>query len=101
MNVETHGQTPTATKANPMKQIEPHDHHIFYKREEERDRAEAIHFDKITCEEFERGRDYWWQYQKLNGYAFRPNEQGLKILSRNLDLNISHLRKHINKFLEA
>lgn len=25
-----------------MKQIEPHDHHLFYEREEQRDRAEEL-----------------------------------------------------------
>ena len=50
---------------------------------------------------FELGRSYWLQYQKLNGYSFRPNEKGLNSLSRNLDLNIPHLRKCINTFLEA
>jgi hypothetical protein len=50
---------------------------------------------------FAQGRDYWWQYTKLNGYAFEPNGEGLKKLSRNLDLNIPHLRKCINAFLEA
>lgn len=47
------------------------------------------------------GRDYWQQYVMLNGYAFRPTEDGLKKLSRNLDLNVPHLRKCINAYLEA
>jgi hypothetical protein len=47
------------------------------------------------------GKDYWQQYVNLNGYAFSPTETGLKKLSRNLDLNIPHLRKCINAYLSA
>lgn len=47
------------------------------------------------------GRDYWQQYVNLTGYAFRPSEEGLKKLSRNLDLNVSHLRKCISAYLNA
>jgi len=50
---------------------------------------------------FELGRSYWMQYIRLNGYAFEPTNTGLSVLSRNLDVNISHLRRHINLFLEA
>lgn len=55
----------------------------------------------IRRKQFVEGRDYWYQYQSINGYAFRPTEEGLRKLSRNLDLNIPHLRKCINIFLEA
>ena len=47
------------------------------------------------------GGDYWHEYVRLNGYAFRPSEEGLKRLSRDLDLNIPYLRKLINLYLEA
>lgn len=47
------------------------------------------------------GRDYWQQYVTVNGYAFSPTEDGLKKLSRNLDLNVPHLRKCINAYLSA
>lgn len=47
------------------------------------------------------GRDYWQQYVTVNGYAFRPTEAGLEKLSRNLDLNVPHLRKCITAYLEA
>lgn len=47
------------------------------------------------------GRDYWLQYVSINGYSFSPKEDGLKKLSRNLDLNIPHLRKCINAYLSA
>ena len=50
---------------------------------------------------FYEGRDYWQQYVFLNGYAFRPSDDGLKKLSRNLDLNIPYLKKLINIYLEA
>lgn len=46
------------------------------------------------------GRDYWHQYVRLNGYAFEPNLAGLRVLSRNLDLNIPHLRQCITLYLE-
>jgi hypothetical protein len=46
------------------------------------------------------GRDYWQQYVSINGYAFEPNEAGLKKLSKNLDLNRPYLRKCINAYLE-
>ena len=52
-------------------------------------------------EKFSEGRDLWLQYEKINGYAFEPTTEGLKKLSRNLDLNIPYLRKMINFFLEA
>lgn len=29
-----------------MKQVEPHDHHIFYEREAERDKAEQKHYEE-------------------------------------------------------
>jgi len=50
---------------------------------------------------FEQGRDYWHEYEKLNGFAMWPSRDGLKKLSRQLDINIPWLRKCINIFLEA
>lgn len=47
------------------------------------------------------GREYWFQYVRLNGYAFEPTTDGLQKLSRNLDLNVPYLRKCINAYLEA
>ena len=52
-------------------------------------------------EKFSEGRDLWIQYVNINGYSFEPTIEGLKKLSRNLDLNIPYLRKMINLFLEA
>lgn len=51
--------------------------------------------------DFEEGRTLWYEYIKVNGYAFRPNEKGLKELSRMLDLNVPYIRRLINTFLEA
>jgi hypothetical protein len=48
---------------------------------------------------FEEGRYLWIEYENLNGYAFRPNEEGLKRLSRLLDLNVPYIRRCINTFL--
>jgi len=47
------------------------------------------------------GRDYWTQYVKVNGYSFSPKQAGLQKLSKNIDINIPHLRKCINAYLEA
>jgi hypothetical protein len=47
------------------------------------------------------GSDYWQYYVKINGYAFNPTESGLKKISRLLDINLKHLRKCINLYLES
>ena len=47
------------------------------------------------------GRGYWQEYVILNGYAWAPTREGLKKLSRMLDLNIPHLSKAIHAYLEA
>lgn len=47
------------------------------------------------------GKYYWYEYVQLNGYAFHPTNNGIKKLAKNLDLNITHLRKCINLYLEA
>lgn len=52
-------------------------------------------------EDLRNGRDYWQQYVRLNGYAFRPTADGLAKLSRNLDLNVPHLKRCINTYLES
>ena len=54
---------------------------------------------KINTEVLE-GRDYWYQYIRINGYAFEPKNDGLKKLSKNIDINIKHLRKCITAYLE-
>jgi len=50
---------------------------------------------------FYEGKDLWYEYIRVNGYSFRPNNEGLKKLSKLLDLNIPHIKKCINVFLEA
>lgn len=47
------------------------------------------------------GRDLWQEYVRLNGYAFKPSDDGLKKLARSLDLTVSWIRKRINAYLEA
>jgi hypothetical protein len=59
------------------------------------------HYINEKTKNFCEGRDYWYQYIKINGYSLYPNEEGLKKLSKNIDINIPHLRKCINTFLEA
>jgi len=49
----------------------------------------------------EEGRGYWMVYVQINGYAFRPNKEGLRKLARNLDLNEPYLAKRITAYLEA
>lgn len=46
-----------------------------------------------------KGREYWLKYVQLNGYSFEPTESGLRVLSKNLNLNISYLRKCIYAYL--
>jgi len=47
------------------------------------------------------GRDYWFEYVRVNGYSFEPNQMGLKKLARLLDLTVPHVRECINVYLEA
>ena len=47
------------------------------------------------------GKDLWYEYVKLNGYSFDVNQEGLKKLSKILNLNISYMRKCINLYLES
>ena len=50
---------------------------------------------------FYEGKNLWFEYIKVNDYAFTPTEKGLTKLSRQLDLNKSFIRKCINIYLEA
>ena len=47
------------------------------------------------------GRDYWYEYVRVNGYALQPNRDGLKRLSRLLDLQASYLSRRITCYLES
>ena len=49
----------------------------------------------------EEGRGYWTVYVQINGYAFSPSAEGLRKLSRNLDLTTTYLSKCITAYLEA
>jgi hypothetical protein len=51
--------------------------------------------------DFEKGRNDWHEYVQLNGYAFRPNNDGLKKLAAKTGRKKSDLAKSINTFLEA
>jgi hypothetical protein len=47
------------------------------------------------------GRALWFEYVRVNGYAFCPNRDGLKKLCRLLDLTIPWVEKRITAYLEA
>jgi hypothetical protein len=47
------------------------------------------------------GRDLWLYYVKINGYSFRPNDEGLKKIARLLDLTPAYIQNRINTYLEA
>jgi hypothetical protein len=51
--------------------------------------------------DFEEGRGLWIEYERVNGYAFRPNDTGLNKLSRLLDLKKHYIAKKIYLFLES
>ena len=46
------------------------------------------------------GKELWYEYARVNGYSFTFNREGLKKLSRLLDLNIPYIQKRINIYLE-
>ena len=50
--------------------------------------------------EFEEGRSLWIEYERVNGYAFRPNKIGLTKLAKLLDLKAGYIEKRIYQFLE-
>jgi hypothetical protein len=50
---------------------------------------------------FVEGRDLWHEYVRVNGYSFEPKIQGIKKLSRLLDLKQCYIRKCINTYLEV
>ena len=58
----------------------------------------------MTIEELAKcreGRDLWIYYVYINGYAREATNEGLKKISRLLDLNIPYMRRRINLYLEA
>lgn len=52
-------------------------------------------------QKFAEGRQYWQQYVNLNGYSFRPTDEGLRALAKTTSVKAVELRKCINVFLEA
>lgn len=46
------------------------------------------------------GRMYWEQYVQLNGYAFSPTKEGIRVLSQSLSLPARKLRHAITTYLE-
>jgi hypothetical protein len=49
---------------------------------------------------FYEGGKLWNEYVLLNGYSWETSKEGLKKLSRLLDLNVRHLEKLITFYLE-
>ncbi len=52
-------------------------------------------------EMFIEGRSLWYEYIRVNGYSFYPNDAGIRKLAKLLDLKQSYIRKCINTFLQA
>ena len=46
------------------------------------------------------GRKLWFEYVRVNGYSFTFNNEGIKKLSRSLDLKQDYIRKRLNIYLE-
>lgn len=45
------------------------------------------------------GKDLWFEYVNLNGYSFSFTKQGLKNLSKQLDLKVSYIQERLNIYL--
>ena len=57
----------------------------------------------MTIEErklWNEGRQLWQEYIIVNDYAFRPTAEGIKKLSKRLDLNQKYIKERINIYLE-
>lgn len=46
------------------------------------------------------GRKLWQEYININDYSFSPTNEGIKKLSKHLDLNQKYIRERINAYLE-
>ena len=46
------------------------------------------------------GRDLWFEYVTINGFSSTFNDEGLKKLSKNLDLNAGYIRERLLVYLE-
>ena len=45
------------------------------------------------------GKDLWFEYERVNDYSFTYSKQGIKKLSRLLDLNEKYIEERINIYL--
>jgi hypothetical protein len=45
------------------------------------------------------GKDLWFEYVNVNGYSSTFTQQGLKKLSKQLDLAVSFIRERLNIYL--
>jgi len=46
------------------------------------------------------GKNLWFEYVKLNGYSRTFNNEGIKKLSRLLDLNTKYLKERLMIYLD-
>jgi len=46
------------------------------------------------------GKGLWLEYINVNGYSFSFNDQGIKKLSRLLDLNKSYIKERLTIYLD-
>ena len=46
------------------------------------------------------GKQLWNEYVNINGYSWSFTEEGMKKLSRILDLNIKYLKERIMMYLD-
>jgi len=59
--------------------------------------------NRMTIEQqklWSEGRKLWFEYVRVNGYSFTFNNEGIKKLSRSLDLKQDYIRKRLNIYLE-
>ena len=46
------------------------------------------------------GRELWFEYVRVNGYSFTFNNEGIKRLSKLLDLKLNYIRQRLSIYLE-
>ena len=46
------------------------------------------------------GKDLWFEYVRLNGYSWSFNNDGIKKLSKFLDLNTKYIKERLNVYLD-
>jgi hypothetical protein len=59
-------------------------------------------FDRVSrrMQEYYLGRDYWYEYVRINGFSMEPKDKELSALAKSLELKVSQVRRCIYKFLE-